>query len=85
MPLSTRLATFEDISILNEMIALSVRRLSTGYYTEKQIESAIKFVFGVDTQLVADGTYYVVEKDGQLAGCGGWSKRKTLYGGDQHK
>ncbi len=85
MPLSTRLATFEDILILNEMIALSVRRLSTGYYTEKQIESAIKFVFGVDTQLVADGTYYVVEKDGHLAGCGGWSKRKTLYGGDQHK
>eukprot|EP01037_Dinobryon_pediforme_P003762 gene3762-3808_t len=67
------------------MIALSVRRLSTGYYTEKQIESAIKFVFGVDTQLVADGTYYVVEKDGHMAGCGGWSKRKTLYGGDQHK
>ena len=85
MPFTTRPATFEDIPALNEMIALSVRGLSTTYYTPNQIESAIKYVFGVDTQLVTDGTYYIAESDGKIVGCGGWSKRNTLYGGDQHK
>ena len=85
MPITTRLATFEDIPELNEMIALSVRGLSGDYYTPNQIESAIKYVFGVDTQLVTDGTYYVAELDNTIVGCGGWSKRNTLYGGDQHK
>ncbi len=85
MPITTRLATFDDISRLNELISLSVRGLSTAYYTAGQIESSIKYVFGVDTQLVIDGTYYIAEIDAQLAGCGGWSKRDTLYGGDQHK
>jgi len=85
MPLTTRLATLRDIPQLNELIALSVRGLSTEYYTPNQIESAIKYIFGIDTQLIIDGTYYVAEKDGVLVGCGGWSKRNTLYGGDQHK
>jgi GNAT superfamily N-acetyltransferase len=85
MSIITRLAILNDIPQLNEMIALSVRGLSTDYYTPSQIESAIKYIFGVDTQLVIDGTYYIAEKDGLLAGCGGWSKRNTLYGGDQHK
>lgn len=85
MPITTRLAAIEDIPQLNKMIALSVHGLSTGYYTSAQIESAIKYVFGVDTQLVIDGTYYVAEIDGITVGCGGWSKRNTLYGGDQHK
>ena len=85
MQITTRLATFEDIPQLNEMIGLSVRGLSTGYYTAQQIESAIKYVFGVDTQLVTDGTYYVAQIEGVIVGCGGWSKRNTLYGGDQHK
>src|ERR1700679_2657988 len=85
MPIVHRSATFEDIPRLNELIAASVRALSRGYYTPAQIESAIKYIFGVDTQLVVDGTYYVAELDGQIAGCGGWSKRNTLYGGDQHK
>jgi len=85
MPITTRLATFEDIPRLNEMIALSVRGLSTDYYTPNQIESAIKYVFGVDTQLVSDGTYYIAQIDDTVVGCGGWSKRNTLYGGDQHK
>jgi GNAT superfamily N-acetyltransferase len=85
MPIKTRLATFEDIPELNEMIALSVRGLSTDYYTPNQIESAIKYVFGVDTQLVNDGTYYIAQIDNTVVGCGGWSKRNTLYGGDQHK
>lgn len=85
MQITTRLATPEDIPQLNEMIALSVRGLSTDYYTPAQIESAIKYIFGVDTQLVIDGTYYIAELDGVTVGCGGWSKRNTLYGGDQHK
>ena len=85
MPITTRPATFEDIPRLNELIALSVRGLSTDYYTPSQIESAIKYVFGVDTQLIVDGTYFVAQIDDAIVGCGGWSKRNTLYGGDQHK
>jgi GNAT superfamily N-acetyltransferase len=85
MQITTRLAQPEDIPQLNQMIALSVRGLSIGYYTPNQIESAIKYIFGVDTQLIIDGTYYVAEVDGVTVGCGGWSKRNTLYGGDQHK
>ena len=85
MQITTRLATFEDIPQLNTLIALSVRGLSKDYYSENQIESAIKYVFGVDTQLVIDGTYYIAEIDNTIVGCGGWSKRNTLYGGDQHK
>ena len=62
-----------------------MRGLSTEYYTSNQIESAIKYIFGIDTQLIVDETYYIAEKEGVLVGCGGWSKRNTLYGGDQHK
>jgi len=85
MSITTRLATFDDIPRLNELIALSARGLSTGYYTPNQIESIIKYVFGVDTQLVIDGTYYLAQIADTIVGCGGWSKRNTLYGGDQHK
>lgn len=85
MQINTRLAKFEDIPELNRLIGLSVRGLSTAYYTSAQIESALKYVFGVDTQLIADGTYYVAEINNTMVGCGGWSKRNTLYGGDQHK
>lgn len=85
MPATIRLATYDDIPKLNELIALSVRGLSTDYYTSTQIESAIKYVFGVDTQLLIDGTYYIAEIGQAFVGCGGWSKRNTLYGGDQHK
>ena len=85
MFVTTRLATFDDIPSLQKLIALSVRGLSVNYNTPQQIESAIKYIFGVDTQLLTDGTYYVAELDGIAVGCGGWSKRNTLYGGDQHK
>lgn len=85
MPLRIRPAVIEDVPALNELIAASVRGLSKGYYTNAQVESAIKYIFGVDTQLLEDGTYYIVESDENIAACGGWSKRKTLYGGDQHK
>lgn len=80
-----RLAKPEDIHALQQLITQSVRGLSTNYYTPTQIESSLKYVFGIDTQLIKDGTYYLIEKDNIIAGCGGWSKRNTLYGGDQHK
>lgn len=80
-----RLATEADIPALEQLIRRSVRGLSAGYYTGRQIELALLHVFGVDTQLIADGTYFVAEADDRIAGCGGWSKRKTLYGGDQFK
>lgn len=67
------------------MIEQSVRGLSTADYSSEQIDAAMTYVFGVDTQLIADGTYYVIDgPDGPVA-CGGWSYRQTLYGGDQTK
>ncbi|MDQ3005343.1 MAG: GNAT family N-acetyltransferase [Chloroflexota bacterium] len=85
MECTIRAATMDDIPALQKLIPESARKLSEDYYTTQQIESAIKYIFGVDTQLIADSTYYVVESNGQIIGCGGWSKRKTLYGGDQMK
>jgi GNAT superfamily N-acetyltransferase len=80
-----RLATTDDIPALTNLIGESVRQLSLGYYSPAQIESALRNVFGVDTQLILDETYFVAEVDDQIVGCGGWSKRKTLFGGDQLK
>src|ERR1041385_8312667 len=80
-----KLAAFKHIAELQQLIALSVRGLSTAYYTQAQIESAIRYVFGIDSQLITDGTYYIYQKEHAIVGCGGWSKRNTLYGGDQHK
>ena len=80
-----RLATLDDIPQLNEVIRESVDVLSRNYYSSEQIANALVHVFGVDTQLILDGTYFVAEFAGELAGCGGWSKRKTLFGGDQSK
>ena len=85
MQITTRIATLTEIPRLNELITVSARILSAGYYTPAQTESAIKYVFGVDSQLVIDGTYYVAEIAGETVACGGWSMRNTLYGGDQHK
>jgi GNAT superfamily N-acetyltransferase len=83
MPVTIRLAREDDVPALRSLIALSVRGLQAMHYTPTQMEGALASVFGVDTQLILDGTYFVVEADGQLAACGGWSKRRTLYGGDQ--
>jgi N-acetylglutamate synthase-like GNAT family acetyltransferase len=82
---SIRRATEADVPVLKELIALSARELSRGFYSDAQTESAILYVFGPDSRLIADGTYFVAEEDGRLAGCGGWSRRRTLYGGDQTK
>lgn len=77
-----RLAVPDDVPVLRELIDKSVRGLQTQDYTPAQIEGALKTVFGVDSQLIADGTYIVAEAGSALIGCGGWSKRKTLYGSD---
>lgn len=80
-----RLATLKDIPDLEKLLTLSVRGLSKEYYTSNQIESSLKYIFGIDTQLISDHTYYIIEIDHIIVGCGGWSMRNTLYGGDQHK
>jgi N-acetylglutamate synthase-like GNAT family acetyltransferase len=85
MQIMIRQAAPDDIPALERLISESARVLSRNYYTDRQINSAVANIFGVDTQLIKDGTYYVAEIDGQIAGCGGWSKRKTLYGGDRAK
>jgi N-acetylglutamate synthase-like GNAT family acetyltransferase len=85
MNLNIRKATVEDIPALNDLIHHSVSILGSKYYTAKQIASALSYIFGVDTQLILDGTYFIAEVENQIAGSGGWSKRKTLFGGDQTK
>jgi GNAT superfamily N-acetyltransferase len=78
-----RVATGEDVSAIAALIDASVRGLQSGDYSAAQIEAALATVFTTDSQLLADGTYFVAHADaGELAGCGGWSFRKTLYGGD---
>jgi GNAT superfamily N-acetyltransferase len=92
MTIRVRLAEAPDIPVLRELIAASVRGLQSRDYSPAQLESALRTVYGVDTQLISDGTYLAAEeieplmefpRAALLVGCGGWSKRKTLYGGDQ--
>ena len=87
-----RKATAADAPRLREVIEASVRGLQAEDYSPAQMEGALKSVYGVDSQLIADGTYLVAEvldsnqdseTNPEIVGCGGWSKRKTLYGGDQ--
>lgn len=79
-----RVATSDDIPALRELIEQSVRELQGDWYTREQIEVAVHSVFGVDQQLIDDGTYFVAEIGGVIAGCGGWSKRGTLYGASHY-
>ena len=74
-----------DCGEIEKLIALSARELSAKDYTPEQIEGALQGAFGVDTQLIIDETYFVVEMNGALVGCGGWSKRKTLFGSDKRE
>jgi GNAT superfamily N-acetyltransferase len=80
-----RNATRADQAALQRLIARSARELGAQDYRPEQIEGALLGAFGVDTQLIDDGTYFVVEADGKLVGCGGWSRRRTLFGGDRHR
>lgn len=83
MPVALRIAEPQDIPLLNALIARSARALSVGYYTPTQIAAAVRYVFGVDSTLIADGTYFAAVDGTAIVGCGGWSQRRTLYGGDQ--
>lgn len=89
---SIRLAREPDVPALEKLISLSARGLRADFYSAAQIEGALGSVFGVDRQLIRDGTYFVVEhpsspgsgavSGSELIGCGGWSKRRTLFGSD---
>lgn len=81
MTLTHRVATIADEAALRDLITLGVDQLQAPFLTPEQIVRSHGFM-GLDTRLIADGTYFVVERDGALAGCGGWSRRETPYGHD---
>jgi len=84
--IALRTARIEDREAIDALIAHSARVLSAGFYGEDQVASLLRFVFGADTQLIRDGTYFVGHTDaGALVAAGGWSRRRTLYGGDVMK
>jgi GNAT superfamily N-acetyltransferase len=83
MNITLRKATLDDRAAIEQLISESARGLSRADYSDAQIEAAIAAVFGVDTDLIHDGTYFVAEHGQTLVGCGGGSRRKTLFGGDQ--
>jgi GNAT superfamily N-acetyltransferase len=90
MQVRVRKAVEADVPRLREIIEASVRVLQTQHYSAAQIEVALKSVYGVDSQLIADETYFAAEvampetEKAEIVACGGWSQRKTLYGGDQY-
>jgi GNAT superfamily N-acetyltransferase len=90
MNIRIRKAAAADVPRLQQVIEASVRGLQSHDYSPAQIEGALKSVYGVDSQLIEDGTYFVAEvqetrtANGQIVACGGWSKHKTLFGGDQY-
>lgn len=88
MSVRIRKAVAADVPRLREIIEASVRGLQANDYSPTQIEGALRSVYGVDSQVIADGTYLVAEdilqRDRVIAACGGWSQLKTLYGGDQY-
>lgn len=84
MSYQLRKARLDDQPVLEKLIARSARDLSAQDYTPEQVEGALRGAFGVDTQLIRDETYFVVESEGRIVGCGGWSRRRTLFGGDAH-
>ena len=79
---SIRLATTADRWDLDRLIAMSVRGLASEYHTPDEIESSLRYLFGVDSRLIDDGTYYVIEGPDGILASGGWSRRKTPFGGD---
>ena len=84
-PFHLRRARHDDVATVQRLIERSVRQLGAAWYTPDQIASALRFMFGVDTQLIDDGTYYVVQRADDIVASGGWSARRTLFGGDQWK
>src|SRR5947208_15939211 len=93
MRIRIRQAVAADIPELQQLLETSVRGLQAQDYTPAQIEGALRWIYGIDSQLIVDGTYYVAEADAEsesglaaprIVGCGGWSKRRTLFGGDPY-
>lgn len=82
MKLRHRIATPDDIGQLAALVDAAIAELQKPFLDPEQITSS-RTIMGLDRQLIEDGTYFVVEAEGSLAGCGGWSMRATLYGGDQ--
>jgi GNAT superfamily N-acetyltransferase len=80
-----RLATEPDVPAVRRLIETSVRGLSEPLYSRQQIDSALRYLLGPDSQLIADGTYYLADVGGEVIASGGWSRRQTLHGGDQFK
>jgi GNAT superfamily N-acetyltransferase len=80
-----RTAHRDDLAALEQLIERSVRELGAAYYTSQQIESSLRHVFGVDTRLVDHGCYFIAQSDSTIVAAGGWSRWRTLYGGDQFK
>ncbi len=83
MTLTLRAARLDDVAELELLIATSARTLLAPWYTPEQIDAAVGSVFAVDTQLFEDGSYFVAEHGHSIVGCGGWSRRKTLFGADR--
>jgi GNAT superfamily N-acetyltransferase len=82
MSTEIRLATMADCAAITRLVAESARGLGKPDYSDEVIEAALKGIWGLDTQLVQDGTYFLVYVDNELAACGGWSFRTTLFGSD---
>ena len=80
--LGVRPARLEEACLLEALIERSVRVLQANDYTPEQLDGALGSVFGVDRQLIRDESYFVVEEDGEIVACGGWSRRRTLFGAD---
>jgi GNAT superfamily N-acetyltransferase len=78
-----RPATRSDIAILEALVERSIRGLAAGHYDSDQIDSSLRYLYGIDSQLVDDGTYLVVEHDRDVVACGGWSWRRTPFGSDR--
>src|SRR3569623_997155 len=83
--MDVRVATDRDIPALRELIERSARELSVAHYSPEQIAAATRHLFGVNTEHVAGGTFFVIDGPNRPVAAGGWSKRRTLYGGDQFK
>lgn len=81
IPFKIRIATEADAGVITKLIAAAIAELQKGFLTPHEIEAS-KEVMGLDTQLIADKTYFVVTEGDNIVGCGGWSRRKTLFGGD---
>ena len=81
MSFTHRLARMDDVAALKSLMNAAISELLKPFLPPEQVQASFA-VMGLDTQLIADGTYFVIEEDGRVAGCGGWSRRATLFGGD---